>query len=231
MQLDSDERGFAYSRDVPLDMRMDGGASDISARELIEQCTVEELTAIIKDNSGERYSLAIARGIKGGGVAQASAQERPLSGAVAIATTGQLADVIRASLPARAKADALSSIKRVFQALRIAVNGELESLEAALPKAIQLLTPGGRIAVLSYHSLEDKIVKARFNRGLAELIDAQYTSQGLPFNPEQAQRPYLKLLTRGEKATPEEIATNSRANSVRLRAVQKIRELEGGEQV
>src|SRR5258705_3990871 len=150
MQLDRPERGFSYATDAPLDMRMDPSA-DYSARELVNEAEESELERIFRRYGEERFARAIARSIG------RRRRSRPFE------RTGDLVETIKAAIPAPARFGEGHPAKRVFQALRIAVNDELGALEAALPSAFAMLRPGGRLAVISFHSLEDRIVK-RFMR-------------------------------------------------------------------
>lgn len=205
-QLDQVERGFSYSTDAPLDMRMNTTAGP-SAADLLNYESESELARIFKQYGEERYAGRIARSIVN------TRNEQPLS------TTGQLVEVILNALPSAARyAPGGHPAKRVFQAVRIAVNDELGGLTRALPAAVEALAVGGRLVVESYHSLEDRLVKQEFARGLK--ISAP---QGLPVVTEQYQ-PYLAELVRGALlADDEELARNSRAASVRLRAVTRLR--------
>ena len=153
MQVDRHERGFSYATDAPLDMRMDP-SDEPSAADVVNTWDERELATIFRRYGEERYARQIARGI-----VRRRAEEP-------IERTGQLVDVVRASIPAPARFGEGHPAKRVFQALRIEVNHELESLEAGLPAAFEMLRPGGRLAVISFHSLEDRIAK-RFLRDLA----------------------------------------------------------------
>lgn len=207
LQLDLAERGFSYMQDAPLDMRMDAAddSVDRSAADLVATAPVGELIRILREYGEERFAPRIARGI------DRARQQAPVT------TTGQLVDIIRAAVPAGAQHTGGHPAKRTFQALRIAVNGELEVLARALPAALESLTVGGRMVVLSYHSLEDRLVK----QSLAGLA-TDTTPPGLPVPlPEHA--PQLRLLVRGDGPSAEEIAANSRAASVRLRAAERIR--------
>src|SRR6266516_455737 len=150
MQIDRPERGFSYAADAPLDMRMDSSA-DYSARELVNEASERELMRIFQQYGEERYAKQIARAI----VRRRRVQP--------FERTGELVETIKAAIPAPARFGDGHPAKRVFQALRIAVNDELNALEDALPAAVDLLNPGGRLAVISFHSLEDRIVK-RFMR-------------------------------------------------------------------
>lgn len=205
LQLDETERGFSYAQDAPLDMRMDSTAG-LTAAELIATASEAELTRILRRYGEEKFAPRIAREL----VARRATDP--------VTRTGQLVEVVRGALPAAAKRTGGNPAKRTFQALRIAVNGELEVLERALPRAIEALAVGGRIAIESYQSLEDRIVKQEFRR--AATVDAP---PGLPIVPEEAQ-PYLELLTRGaELADEAEQIHNPRSASVRLRAAKRLR--------
>jgi 16S rRNA (cytosine1402-N4)-methyltransferase len=201
MQLDRPERGFSYAVDAPLDMRMDP-SSEPSARALVNEADERELTQIFRRYGEERYARQIARAIV------RRRRERPFE------RTGELVETIRAAIPAPARFGDGHPAKRVFQALRIAVNDELGSLEAALPAAVEMLRPGGRLAVISFHSLEDRIVK-RFLRGL---------ERGCVCPPDFpvcvcGQEPVMRALRRKAiRPTPAEVAANARASSARLRA-------------
>jgi 16S rRNA (cytosine1402-N4)-methyltransferase len=206
LQLDRVERGFSYSKDAPLDMRMDG-TSERTAQSILATYSELELRRIFYEYGEEKLAPRYASKI-----VQAR-EQRPLT------TSAQLVEVITAATPAAAQR-AGHPAKRVFQALRIEVNQELAVLERAIPAAIDSLEVGGRIVVLAYQSLEDRIVK----RALA----ARSTSTapaGLPVElPEHA--PELKLLVRGaELASDEEKASNSRATPVRLRAAERLRDM------
>lgn len=207
MQIDSPERGFAYSFDAPLDMRMDTSTGQ-TAEELVANLSEKELTQIFREFGEERFASRIAEAI----VATRKLEK--------ISSSKQLATLIAQTVPFIPGKSSGHPAKRVFQALRIAVNSELEILKAAVPSAIDVLAIGGRLLVLSYQSLEDRIVKQT-------LVSASSSSapQDLPFElPEHA--PVLKLIVKGaEKASLEEIALNPRSASVRLRAAEKIRKV------
>lgn len=206
MQLDEAERGFAYSQDAPLDMRMDPTVG-LTAADVLNTYAGRELARVLREYGEERFASRIA---------DAVVRER---GRAPFTTSARLVDIIRASIPAPARRTGGNPAKRTFQALRIEVNAELEVLGRALPSAVDALTVGGRIVVMSYQSLEDRITKrALTSRALSDVpVD-------LPFVP-PGHEPELKLLTRGsEKATAEEIAENPRAASVRLRAAERMRE-------
>lgn len=206
LQIDSPHRGFAYSFDTRLDMRMDPSDS-MTAADVVNEYPEPDLTRILRTYGEERHARRIARAIV------AARADR------AILDTVRLVEIIREALPAAAKRTGGNPAKRTFQAIRIEVNGELAGLPGAIDTAVAALVVGGRIAVLSYQSLEDKIVKRRLVAG------AQVAAPpGFPVIPDDA-RPSLRLLTRGaEVASDREIADNPRATSVRLRAAERIRE-------
>jgi 16S rRNA (cytosine1402-N4)-methyltransferase len=205
MQLDRADRGFAYARDAPLDMRMDQD-SGISAAEVLNSYSVRELARVIQEFGEERFALRIA---------QAIGRERAHT---PLTSTARLAELVRDAVPAATRRTGGHPAKRTFQALRIEVNGELEALRTALPFALERLRVGGRIVVLSYHSLEDRLVK----QNLAALA-SDTTPPGLPV-PLPEHGPQLRLLTRGgEPAGAAELAANPRASSVRMRAAERIR--------
>ena len=205
MQLDEADRGFAYSYEAPLDMRMDATQGKTAA-DIVNAYSEQELARIFKEFGEERYAKGVAKAIV------EARKTAPFS------TSTQLAGLVSKVIPFIPGKSSGHPAKRVFQALRIEVNGELEVLERTMPASIRSLAVGGRIVVLSYHSLEDRIVKQA-------LVAAANSSAPLelPFElPEHA--PVLRLLVKGaEAATAEEIAVNPRAASVRLRAAEKIR--------
>ena len=204
MQIDRRERGFSYAADAPLDMRMDPAAAH-SARDVVNEADERELAAIFHRYGEERYSRQIARAIV------RRRHERPFE------RTGDLVDTIRAAIPAPARFGEGHPAKRVFQALRIAVNDELGEVERALPAALQMLRPDGRLAVISFHSLEDRIVK-RFlreqERGCVCPPDFPVCTCG--------REPTMRAISRkAVKASAAEVAANPRAASARLRAAVK----------
>jgi 16S rRNA (cytosine1402-N4)-methyltransferase len=206
MQLDLPERGFAYAQDAPLDMRMDqsGGRT---ADDVVNTYPVAELARVLRVYGEERFALRIAQAID---------RERRVA---PLRSTAQLAELVRTAIPAATRRHGGHPAKRTFQALRIEVNAELDAVRDALPAAIDALGVGGRIVVLAYHSLEDRIVKQAF---AARATDT--TPPDLPV-PLPGQGPQLRLLTRGaEQAHDAEVAANPRASSVRLRAAERIRE-------
>ncbi|HVC87221.1 MAG TPA: 16S rRNA (cytosine(1402)-N(4))-methyltransferase RsmH [Gaiellaceae bacterium] len=205
MQLDRPDRGFSYAVDAPLDMRMDPGAS-FSARELVNEGEERELADIFKRYGEERYARPIARAI----VKRRTVQP--------FERTADLVEVIKAAIPAPARFGEGHPAKRVFQALRIEVNDELGSLERALPAVLEMLRPGGRLAVISFHSLEDRIVKQFFRR----------EEQGCTCPPDfpvcvcGAEATMRATPRRAVRPTAAEIARNPRAASARLRVGTKV---------
>nr|WP_274709437.1 16S rRNA (cytosine(1402)-N(4))-methyltransferase RsmH [Streptomyces tubbatahanensis] len=206
LQLDEAERGFAYAQDAPLDMRMDQTTGP-GAAEVLNTYAPGDLVRILRTYGEEKQARRIVEAIV------REREKEPFT------RSARLVELIRDALPQAAKRTGGNPAKRTFQALRIEVNGELAVLERALPAALEALAVGGRMVVMSYHSLEDRLVKRLFAAGAANTAPP-----GLPVVPEQYQ-PRLRLLTRGaEQATDEEIAENRRAAPARLRAVQRIRE-------
>lgn len=204
LQLDERERGFAYSYDAPLDMRMDTSAGRTAA-DVVNTYPEAELLRIIRTWGEEKFAGRIASAIV------AARAGKPF------ATTGELVETIRSVVPAGAARSGGHPAKRTFQALRIEVNEELSVLSRAIPAAIDAIGVHGRIVAMSYHSLEDKIVKAAFSAGTRSSAPV-----GFPVELEE-HKPYLKNLTRGTEApTDEEIAENPRAASAKLRAVERI---------
>jgi 16S rRNA (cytosine1402-N4)-methyltransferase len=204
MQLDETARGFSYARDAPLDMRMDP-TQGITAADVVNSYSAGELTRILQRYGEERFAARIAAAIV------RERQRAPLD------SSARLAELVRAAVPAPARRTGGHPAKRTFQALRIEVNGELAALESAIPAAIEALSLGGRIVVLSYHSLEDRIVK--------QALAARARSSApvdLPFVP-AGSGPMLRLLTRGaELPGLDEIEANPRAASAKLRAAERI---------
>jgi 16S rRNA (cytosine1402-N4)-methyltransferase len=205
LQLDEEERGFAYRVDAPLDMRMDQSQGSTAA-DVLNTYDVGELTRILRDYGEERFARPIARAVVRDRVTE------PFT------TSGRLVELLRSVIPAASQRSSGHPAKRTFQALRIEVNLELAAWETALPAAIGALDVGGRIAVLSYHSLEDRITKRALTAGARSSAPP-----GLPVElPEHAA--YLRLLTRGaEEPSPAEVAENPRAASARLRAAERVR--------
>ena len=204
-QLEAAERGFSFRHDAPLDMRMDP-AQRVTARELVNSLPERRLAEIILKFGEERWAKRIAKFI-----VDRRAREP-------IETTRELTDIVLAAVPAGARSEHIHPATRTFQALRIAVNRELEVLEAGLGQAIRLLAKGGRVVVLSYHSLEDRIVKDTFGKYAGKCA----CPPGLPVCTCGAEK-VLKILTRRPMATSEdEIRSNPRARSAKLRAAEKI---------
>jgi 16S rRNA (cytosine1402-N4)-methyltransferase len=206
MQLDRAERGFAYSKDAPLDMRMDP-TTGITAADVLNTYAPGELVRILRDYGEERFAQRIVKAV----VAERAREPFDRS--------GRFVELLYNAVPAASRRTGGHPAKRTFQALRIEVNGELDSLRAAMPAALGVLALGGRIVVESYQSLEDRMVKQAF----ASLAKSR-TPEGLPVEL-PGHGPELKLLTRGaEKADEAETEHNPRAASVRLRAAERIGE-------
>ncbi len=201
LQVDDPERGFAFRLDGPLDMRFDPASDDLTAAELVNQWPESELGAVLREYGEEPHSRSIARAI---------VAARPIH------STGQLAAVIAAAVGGRR--EKLHPATRTFQALRIAVNRELEAVAAGLPQALTVLRPGGRLAVITFHSLEDRIVKRFF----------QQEARGCICPPEApvcvcGRVPSVRLVTRKPiTATAEEIIANPRSRSAKLRVVERL---------
>lgn len=204
MQLDQEDRGFSYSKAAPLDMRMDA-TTGITAADVLGEYSKHDLVRILREYGEERFAQRIVDGI-------IKARE-----AGTLKTTTDLAELVKASIPAPARRIGGNPAKRTFQAIRIEVNQELAILERAIPRALNSIRVGGRVVVMSFHSLEDKIVKRVFTEA-----SESKSPIGLPVEIE-SMRAKFKLVFRGsEGATAEEIAENSRAQSVRLRAIERV---------
>ncbi|WP_375431656.1 16S rRNA (cytosine(1402)-N(4))-methyltransferase RsmH [uncultured Friedmanniella sp.] len=205
LQIDDPSRGFAYAQDAPLDMRM--GPQDLTAADVLNTYSAPDLARVLRRYGEERFADRIARR-----VVEARADE-PFT------SSGRLVELLYAAIPAATRKTGGHPAKRTFQALRIEVNAELEALEAVLPSAVAALAVDGRIAVLAYHSLEDRLVKQ-----LLAVRSANRAPRDLPVVP-AGMGPELRLLTRGAvRPTPEESETNPRAASARLRAAVRIDE-------
>jgi 16S rRNA (cytosine1402-N4)-methyltransferase len=204
LQLDETARGFSYAHDAPLDMRMDP-TTGVTAAEVVNEYDAAALTRILREYGEERFAARVAQAIVAG---------RPWT------TTAPLAETVRESIPAATRRHGGHPAKRTFQALRIEVNGELATLTRAVPAAIAALRVGGRLVVLAYHSLEDRIVKRAIADGLRGCIcppDLPVCACG--------RTPLLRQLVHGsETPTDAEVAANPRAASARLRAVEKLRD-------
>lgn len=204
MQLDQAQRGFSYATDAPLDMRMDPDAR-LTAAEILNTYDAKALARVLRDFGEERFAGRIADKVV------KRRMRQPFS------TTGELVELLYEAIPAPARRTGGHPAKRTFQALRIAVNGELESLRAAIPAALAALPQGGRIAVMAYQSLEDRIVKVAFAKATASR-----TPPGLPIEL-PGHEPEFVALTRGaERAGEDEIERNPRSAPVRLRALEKV---------
>ena len=204
MQLDRPERGFSYATDAPLDMRMDPTAA-LSAADVVNEAPERELATIFRRYGEERYARQIARAIV------RARKEHPFE------RTAELVDVIKAAIPAPARFGDGHPAKRVFQALRIAVNDELAALEAALPASLDVLRPGGRLAVISFHSLEDRIVKTFMReRERGCICPPEFPVCTCGHEPE-----LRAVQRRPVRPSAQEIARNPRAASARLRVAVK----------
>ncbi len=201
-QLDTDERGFSFHKDAPLDMRM--SMEGMSAADLVNTASQSELQKIIYTYGEEKFAPSIARNIV------KARQGKPIE------TTFELVDIIKASMPMKAKRDGHPA-RKTFQALRIEVNGELEKLDRALEDMFDVLNPSGRIAIITFHSLEDRIVKKKFNK----------FCEGCICPPEFpvcvcGRKPRGRLPFKSKAPTENEVGENFRAHSARLRAIEKI---------
>ncbi len=206
MQLDESERGFSYSRPAPLDMRMNP-SDTLTAAEVVNTYSPGDLVRVLREYGEERSATRIVSAI---------VRRRDIA---PLTTTTELAEIVRDAIPAPAKRTGGNPAKRSFQAIRIEVNRELAGLPTAIDAALAALVVGGRIAVISYHSLEDRIIKRRFAADSKESSPIR-----LPVIPDDS-RPRLRQLTRGAQVpSDEEISTNPRAASAKLRAVERVRE-------
>ena len=204
-QLDNGERGFSYMTDAPLDMRMDR-QQPLTAREVVNTYSRDDLKRIIKDYGEERYAGPIAAAIC------RRREEQPIE------TTLELTDIIKSAMPAAAKREKQHPAKRTFQAIRIEVNSELSSVEQAMGDSIACLAPGGRIAVISFHSLEDRLVK----RAFAAAAQGCTCPKSFPVCI-CGNKPKIKLISRGViTATEEELEQNPRSRSAKLRVAEKL---------
>lgn len=204
-QFDNADRGFSYNYDAPLDMRMDQSQS-LTARDVVNDWSYEQLVRIFFRYGEEKFAKSIARRI------EKVRQQTPIE------TTGQLVDLIKEAIPAKARRKGGHPAKKTFQAIRIAVNDELGALEESLEQALDLLNPGGRISVITFQSLEDRLVKVMFKQktSLPEL------PPGLPVIPD-SQKVEYKLITRKPIVPSEdEITHNNRAHSAKLRIIEKL---------
>jgi 16S rRNA (cytosine1402-N4)-methyltransferase len=202
-QLDRPGRGFSYRADAPLDMRMDQTQAR-SAHDVVNEYEEAELARVISRLGEERFARAIARRI---------VARRPVE------TTGQLAEIVRDAIPAPARRRGPHPARRTFQAIRMEVNRELPHLEAGLDAAFEALAPGGRLAVLAYHSLEDRIVKRRF----VDWSSRPPLPRGLPEPPGAPPPPGRLVTRRALRPSTEEIAMNPRSESALLRVLERVR--------
>lgn len=206
-QLDSGERGFSYQKDAPLDMRMSQNGP--SARDLVNSWDAAELTRILREYGEEKFAHSIAVNIV------RRRQEKPIK------TTLELAEIIKSSMPPSARR-AKNPAKKSFQAIRIAVNGELDALDEALDRAFALLNPGGRLVILTFHSLEDRLVKQKYASWCRGCICPPDFPQCVC-----GQKPRAKLVNKKPvTATEEELAVNKRSRSAKLRILEKLPEQE-----
>lgn len=204
-QLDTPERGFSYHHDAPLDMRMDQDAA-LSAYDVVNSWSFGDLLRIFHKYGEEKFSKQIARKI------EAARENKPIE------TTGELVEIIKDAIPAPARRKGGHPAKRIFQAIRIAVNDELGVFEKSLQQAIDILAPGGRISVITFHSLEDRICKVTFKKA-SETPDLPH---GLPVIPDEY-KPILKLITRKPIIPSDaELEENNRARSAKLRIAEKL---------
>lgn len=204
-QLDEAERGFSYMKDAPLDMRMDRD-SNLTAQYIVNNWPVEDITKVIRQYGEENWAVRIAKFI------EQSRLEKTIE------TTGQLVEIIKKAVPAAARRDGPHPAKRTFQALRIAVNRELETLEAALDQAFNCLDSGGRLAVITFHSLEDRIVKNKFQSWTGKCT----CPPGFPVCRCGA-KPIVKIVTKKPQSpSSQEEEENPRSRSAKLRVAEKL---------
>lgn len=204
MQLDLRDRGFSYSQDAPLDMRMDQSRG-ITAADVVNTYGAGQLADVLREYGDEKFAMRIARRIV------AAREDAPFT------NSARLVELVREAIPAATRRTGGNPAKRTFQALRIEVNGELDSLRSAIPAAIQALAVDGRLVVMSYQSLEDRFVKQVFTERTTAKVP-----HGMPVIPAEHQ-PKLRLLTRGaETPTEQELDENPRSASVRVRALERV---------
>lgn len=204
-QFDDAERGFSYRFDAPLDMRMDQ-TQKLNAREVVNEWSYNDLVRIFFRYGEEKYSKQVARKI------ESTRKEKPIE------TTGELADLIKSAIPAAARRTGGHPAKKIFQAIRIAVNDELGALEESLEQALQILNPAGRISVITFQSLEDRLVKRMFK----EQTEIGDLPAGLPIIPDDM-KPKYKLINRKPIIPSEdELEENRRSHSAKLRIIEKL---------
>ena len=204
VQIDTKDRGFSFHQDAKLDMRMDT-TNPLSAYEVVNQYSYQELVRILREYGEEKYATSIAKNI------EAERKIQPIT------TTFELVDIIKKSMPMKAMRDAHPA-RKTFQAIRIEVNHELDALKSGLSQALELLAPKGRICVISFHSLEDRIVKNMFQ----EQSSIPQHLKNLPFIPEEY-LPKYKIISKGITASKEELSANYRAHSARLRVIERVK--------
>ena len=204
-QLDNGERGFSYHYDGPLDMRMDR-ESDFSAYYVVNSYSESELTRIIRDYGEEKFASSISRNIV------KRRMVKPIS------TTFELVDIISNSMPMKAKRDKHPA-RKTFQAIRIEVNHELDKLESSIKDALSMLKPGGRIAIITFHSLEDRIVKNVFR----EYTEIDPNVKGLPVIPKEFQKDYVLVNKKPIEPDNNELEINNRSRSAKLRIIERIK--------
>lgn len=203
VQIDDGDRGFSFHQDAKLDMRMDTKSS-FSAYNVVNEYEYHDLVRVLRDYGEEKFASSIAKNII------KARSDKPIE------TTFELVDIIKRSMPMKAKRDGHPA-RRSFQAIRVEVNHELEVLEKGLHQAIRLLNKGGRLCVISFQSLEDRIVKNRFR----EVSEVDSNMKNLPFIPEEY-LPKYKVISKGIVATKEELEENTRAHSARLRVLERV---------
>lgn len=203
VQIDDGDRGFSFHQDAKLDMRMDTKSS-FSAYNVVNEYEYHDLVRVLRDYGEEKFASSIAKNII------KARSDKPIE------TTFELVDIIKRSMPMKAKRDGHPA-RRSFQAIRVEVNHELEVLEKGLDQAIRLLNKGGRLCVISFQSLEDRIVKNRFR----EVSEVDSNMKNLPFIPEEY-LPKYKVISKGIVATKEELEENTRAHSARLRVLERV---------
>ena len=205
VQLDEADRGFSYHNDAKLDMRMNRD-QDFSAYDVVNTYSEKDLLRIIRDYGEEKYAVSIARNI---------VRERSIK---PITTTLELSNIISKSVPMKAKRDKHPA-RKTFQAIRIEVNHELDILEDAMKDALSLLKPGGRLCVITFHSLEDRIVKNVFK----EYTEVDSMVKGLPEIPVEFRKDYILVNRKAIEPTEEELKLNNRSRSAKLRIIERIR--------
>ena len=205
VQLDEADRGFSYHNDAKLDMRMNRDI-DFSAYDVVNTYSEKDLLRIIRDYGEEKYAVSIARNI---------VRERSIK---PIETTLELSDIISKSVPMKARRDKHPA-RKTFQAIRIEVNHELDILEDAMKDALSILKPGGRLCVITFHSLEDRIVKNVFK----EYTEIDSMVKGLPEIPEEFRKDYVLVNRKAIEPTQKELENNNRARSAKLRIIERIK--------